>query len=81
MILNERDSFKEIAPTRPTLLVEQHFDGFLAILFLALLLAPLFDTVDPPDAVYAPKRTISRDRLLMAKKIRTYKNVIILVGM
>ena len=47
---------------------------------LALLLAlALLETVDPPDAVYAPKRTISRDRLLMAKNIRTYKNVIILV--
>ena len=74
----ERDSFKEIARP-PTLLVE-HFDGFLAI-FLALLLAPLLDTTDPPDAVYAPKRTISRDRLLMAKNIRTYKNIIKVVGM
>ena len=77
------DSFKDIlAPTRPPTGRVEHFDGFLEIFLLALLLAlALLETVDPPDAVYAPKRTISRDRLLMAKNIRTYKNVIILVGM
>ena len=81
IILPVRDSFKEIAPTRPPTMLVEHFDGFLAIFLALLLAAPLLDTTDPPDAVYAPKRTISRDRLLMAKNIRTYKNIIKVVGM
>ena len=77
------DSFKEIlAPTLPPTGRVEHFDGFLEIFLLALLLAlALLETVDPPDAVYTPKHMISRDWLLMAKNIRTHKNVIILVGM